>query len=68
MEHTTLIEHRLTRTDSVQVNVISFAHLVSKQRQINPKALSKLSDSSPITLTLRKLEKNHKEKDRVVFA
>ena len=36
MEHTTLIEHRFTRTDWVQVNVISFAHLVSKQRQINP--------------------------------
>ena len=53
----TLVERCLTRTSQISFESHLFTSYVNEDKLI-PKALSKLPDSSPITFTIRKLEKD----------
>ena len=53
----TLVERCLTRTSQISFESHLFTSYVNDDKLI-PKALSKFPDSSPITFTIRKLEKD----------
>ena len=53
----TLVERCLTRTSQISFESHLFTSYVNDYKLI-PKALSKFPDSSPITFTIRKLEKD----------